>query len=537
VVTIKKWGVETALIVLLVMLAFYTWTRPLNGLPFGDVDSSVHFSSGDYMGQTNTVFVDAPRHLDFFYGADAQGRLPYPPQFATNEAIFQQLSGSRFDGVFLFIAMASFSFVFGSYLLIRRLFGFMAAFLSSLMLVFSVRHYMTYLWGQWPQAISFAFIPVILYAFFMYSSCKMSNGRKATHYLIVLGLLIAFQYTFHPQSMVIVALFLGFYTLMVYIFTRRSLLRGKEIMAVGATIIFMFLIAPYQARVTLGQLGIIDTGATSVQEGGVKLQFLGTLLEWYPSEGLCRQGCVPESYFSYKEMHNGYWTMPFLLLGLLTMVLRRKKEDLFLLAYFVPIYLTMHLGTFNITRAHRFFMLEAELFYPIIAVGFLGLFSLVKGKASVSRLKWLGLVAFAVIVLVLSTPPALNILGNAYTGIGRITPAQLAAVDWARSNLPDEADMLIIGVSAPAKGKWMSLLGHRHGIFDYNLWGVDNPDYNMTDHVMMDYSDFLAMGRQDVVQAMQQYEQQNLAGAKLLYDQNNIRIYSLENDTEITPNV
>ena len=130
------------MIFILYLTALYIWTLPIhrNMMPFGDVDSSSHFVIGDYMVSGDKSIAKIPYPIQFWYrGQNAMfpDYLWYPPQYWTNTALAQIFSGDRILGPFIIIAIFCSLIVLTSYFLIRKLFGFWAAFLSSFLLIFS----------------------------------------------------------------------------------------------------------------------------------------------------------------------------------------------------------------------------------------------------------------------------------------------------------------------------------------------------------------------------------------------------------------
>ena len=166
--SIKK--IEILSVVILYLAALYIWTLPIqkNRLPFGDVDASSHFAVGDYMVTHDKSIYKVPYYIFSRYGGQNYGYLWYPPQYWTDTGIFQIIGEERVFPTFVMIAVFSSLIIISSYLLIRKLFGFWPAILSSFLLIFSTRDFMVYLWGQWPQAVSFAITPLVLYCFYHY---------------------------------------------------------------------------------------------------------------------------------------------------------------------------------------------------------------------------------------------------------------------------------------------------------------------------------------------------------------------------------
>ena len=201
-ILLKK--IEIFFIAFLYLATLYIWTLPVhkNHLPFGDVDASSHFTIGDYMTTYDKSILEIPYPLKFRYRGQNNAfpdYLWYPPQYWTNTALAQVFSGDRILGPFIIIAIFCSLIVLTSYFLIRKLFGFWAAFLSSFLLIFSTRDYRIYLWGQWPQSLSFALTPVVLYCFYQYyKHCSQDSSKSI--YIYVMALLMSAQFLFHPQG-------------------------------------------------------------------------------------------------------------------------------------------------------------------------------------------------------------------------------------------------------------------------------------------------------------------------------------------------
>src|SRR3989338_9918967 len=142
--------VEFLAILIVYLTGLYVWTLPIqrNRLPFGDVDASSHFTIGDYMVTYDKSIAKIPYPVTFRYKGQ-NNLLPdylwYPPQYWTNTGIAQVLGGERILPPFIVVAIFSSLIVLSSYFLIRSLFGFWPAFLSSFLLMFSTRDYMIYL--------------------------------------------------------------------------------------------------------------------------------------------------------------------------------------------------------------------------------------------------------------------------------------------------------------------------------------------------------------------------------------------------------
>src|SRR3990167_8954817 len=195
---LNKNHLQTLLFIAVYLFAIYFWTQPLQErkLPYGEYDAMSHFEVADYIAYNDKSFMQLPPYIDLRYGEDNKFRphtLWYPPTFHASLAAAEVFGGDRIISTFLLNAvMASFVLI-TVYFVINSLFGFLPAILSSLLLIFSPRDFMPYLWGQWPERFAYAFIPIILYCFYRYFIGN-SKENKAPLYLyltaIFLGLTI-----------------------------------------------------------------------------------------------------------------------------------------------------------------------------------------------------------------------------------------------------------------------------------------------------------------------------------------------------------
>ena len=104
--------------------------------------------------------------------------LNNPPTYNLDFTFLQILSGDRIVSPYLLIAITSFLTAFSMYFLIRKLYGFLPATFVSLSVVFSIKDFLTYLWGQRPNLASFVFIPLLMYSFYKYIDAFYSGQNK-----------------------------------------------------------------------------------------------------------------------------------------------------------------------------------------------------------------------------------------------------------------------------------------------------------------------------------------------------------------------
>ncbi|HLC65143.1 MAG TPA: DUF6541 family protein [Candidatus Nanoarchaeia archaeon] len=512
---------EVILVALLYLFTLYLWTLPIQStpLPFGDVDSTTHFTIGDWMALNDKSMFNIPYYMTYVLGEDAQGKLVYPPQFNTAEAIAESFSFGRIIPVFIFYAVISSLFVLTSYILIRKLYGFWPAYLSSFFLIFSYRDYMTYLWGMWPQIASFVLTPVVMYSFYQF----VSKECKKPIYLYLTVILMITQFAFHPQGIVFSAGFLAIYSLLLIWKQKRFFFPLKTLAFAGILgVVLLLAFAPFQLRIFANKIGLTETGSEFHEKAP-----LSNLLKWY--ERPQRNVGVPDEYFNFKDVY-GYWVLPLLLLGVGLIIWRRNSPDTLMIAYLITMYLFIHLENIGFPRAHRFLEMEAWLFAPLIVIGLLSVPSIIP-ESYRRNAKFALIAAFSILTIFLVTVPAYSTLKNAYPGAMRTTEFHMELADWMRENLPEDANVMYVGYTAFAKKKWLRSLSHRNIIYDNPVIPQQHRAINLTDHVLIDYSEALAWtnGDEEAIKELQNWEVQNLANKTLLYEHPSklARIYSL----------
>ena len=517
--------IEIVLVTILYLATLSIWTLPIqnNKLPFGDVDASSHFTIGDYMAMNDKSIIEVPYYIFTRYGSQNNvfpGYLWYPPQYWTNLGMAQVLGGERILPPFIIIAIFSSLIILSSYFLIRNIFGFWPAFLSSFLLIFSTRDYMIYLWGQWPQSLSFAFTPLILYCFYRYH--KENQGKPI--YLYVIALLLSAQFFFHPQGMIASVGALIAYLLVLLIKNRKIPFNVKH--SVIAVVLFALVSAAF-APFNVGEF-FVELTSKQEQSATKTFQF-DKLFKWY--QGIKNDPGLPDFYFTYNESHgslqNGllsWWTLPFLLIGLFVLAYRRKEEDYLLLGWFVSYYFLTRMVVFGFgQRDIRMFAYEAHLFYPVTAIGLMSISSFFK-QESMRKYAKFGLIAlFLILAVSVNGKSAYEVLKSQQYSIGRVNPAQYEASEWIRNSLGEKADVYGIGTlgyqNFAAKIKWLGVLSQRHFV-------VNDDEVSSADYIFLDYTDALLLRNQDYIDALQNFEK-NFQNATPVYNKNNIRVYKV----------
>ncbi|MBD3164424.1 hypothetical protein GF323_04440 [Candidatus Woesearchaeota archaeon] len=512
--------IEAIIIAVIYLTCLYFWTLPIkdNPIPYGEVDAASHYALADYTYYSDRSISELPYYIDKRYGYDnkfSAHTLWYPPPFHTSLAIAAVFGGESDYSIYVANAIFCSLIVLAVYFLVRRLYNIEAALLSSFLLIFSIRDIMIYLWGQWPERMAFAYLPLIIYCFYMYCKSYLDRNEKPI-YIYLMSILLALNLFIHPMDFFHSVAALIIITLFFFIKERKLFFNARHISA--AIVLFLLIISvfPFQTMNVLVRLQTDDTS-----QGGTGR--ISRLFYWFkPQES--NKG-VPQSYFSYKSMIGPYWSIPLLLMGILFLMLRRKKKDLVILGWLVSLYIMIHLDVIGKGRVHRSLSGTAHIFYPLMALGLIYTFSLIP-KHYRKAIKPLLLLVFAVLMFFSVGLPAYNSLKDAYSGIARINPIQYGFSKWLRESTIEETDNLYhMGSISLARTRWLWMIGHRHMI-DSTRYSLD--EINST-HIIIDYSDLTMLQNKEALLQLQEFEERNLHNNTLVYSTKYIRVYELEN--------
>jgi len=536
---IKRNHIQVGIFIAVYLFAIYMWTLPFhdNRTPYGEWDAISHWELGDFIAQGDSTFVYLPSFLDYSYGGNNNYKphtLWYHPPFHTDFAIISAFSGDRMVPIFLTNAIFASAILISVFFVINRLFGFLPAILSSFMLTFSMRDILPYIWGQWPERFAYAFIPIILYCFYMYYT-TYSKEKNRPIYLYIMSLLLAINMLIHP--LVFFHTLVGLFVLGIALAIKQKKIHFN-VKHIGLSLLLflvLFAIFPYQT----GNVIVSFIGASTPEDR--KYPIVSRLLQWSLNPEDFR-GSVPPNYFSFKEMH-GAWTLPFLLAGLLVFTIRRKNRDIFLLAWLISLYLILHrdlIGKY--TFLHRSLSATAHIFVPITVIGALSIFSLIKlPKIYRSFLMYGGAILIIVLTVNYNMPSAYSTLDNAYNSpFLRLNPAQIEVSEWINDNTPENFNVSVIGTPGEIIQKvwWMASYSHRPSYYfeGFDIWSKEDKEskektarnHILNDYVVFDYTDIGLLSDRSFVERWSAFEQQNFANHTLLYNKDNIRVYKYE---------
>ncbi len=539
-------------ITLLFVAAFFLWTLPLqkNPLPFGEHDAAYIFSYGDdmsYKDKSYNIIGDTPLSTDFWYAEynpvlGPRG-MQYPPPYNLGYAFAQILGGERIIPPYLYIAVTSFAAIFSLYFLVRKLYGYEAALISSVAILFSHRTILLYLWGQRHNIASFTFIPLGVYALYKYLD-SFYKGKEDIRYLYLYVIILLCTFLTHLGASIFFVPF-TFFLILFFILKKKKLpYNKKNLLHYGIFLIICILtIVPFYH---------IYFSANAVDKPVFALKDAASFLQWHK---------IPENNYAMNPLfsqftasYSSYWVIPLLLWGVFTLLWRRNTKDITLLAVLLSLYVIFHLSALGLVkegsyRIGRVLIVESYFFYTVMAVGLVSLSSFfVRSMRTYARYGLTFL--FIVFIVMTQGSQAYASLSGAYEGISRITPQQYEFVQWAEQNIPQTSAMQLLGTLTYAKKGFMQVLSRRvtarednlltdRYIVNEGLWKEEYllPDYLRSgadfviplDYVVFDYSDLQYLQRdprfQGQIAALQQMEQSIQNRSSLIYDRNAIRVY------------
>ena len=525
--------IQTLVFIVLYLFAIYFWTQPLQrNLPYGEYDAMSHFEVGDYMAYNDKSFMQLPPYIDLRYGLDNKFKphtLWYPPTFHASLGIAEVIGGERVIPIFLLNTIMATFVIISVYFVINSLFGFLPAILSALLLVFSPRDFMPYLWGQWPERFAYAFVPIILYCFYKYFTTYSKEESKPI-YLYLTALFLGINILIHPLVLFHSVLGLVVLYIALSIKQKKFVFNWKHAIISAIIFLILFMLFPYQTFNIFPQL-------TRGSEAKSKPFDLSRLFQWSldPKD---YAGSVPPNYFSFKEMH-GLWTLPFLLLGILFLARRREERDLFLLAWLVSLYLVLHRDLIGKTAfLHRSLSASAHIFAPLSAIGAVYLASFVKLPSNFNKYLKYGIAAIYIyLTLSINIVYASKLLNKkTYDDFfGTLNKEEYEAAQWVLENVPASANVTVLGIpheepflSVTAKKiRWFAAVSQHVTRFYYLREDKEQLLKSKDWYVMLDYTMVDALNDMETFNKMQQFEKEALVNHTLAYDKNNIRVYKL----------
>lgn len=534
---IKKAHYKTVAFIAVYLFALYLWTLPFqdNNVPYGEFDAISHWELGDFIAQRDHTFIYLPPFLDFSYAGDNNFRphtLWYPPPFHTDFAIISSFAQDRMIPIYLTNAVFASAIMISVFFVMSRLFGFLPAILSSFLLTFSMRDILPYLWGQWPERFAYAFIPLALYCLYMYYTTYSRESNKPI-YLYTMAILLAVTVFIHPLVFFHLLVGLAVLGIALAIKARKIHFNAKHIGIALAIFLVFFSIFPYQS-------GNVLVSFFRSSDDVRNPDIIGRLLQWsFDPEQF--SGSVPASYFSFSEMH-GLWTLPFLLLGILVLAIRRENRDIFLLAWLASLYLILHRDLIgNLAFLHRSLSASAHIFAPITAIGILSIASFIRLPRNYNVFLKYGMALLAVaLAFIYNFPGTYSILDNAYDSpFIRINQAEVEVSEWLKANIGENDNVSIIGPPAEIMQKvwWMASYSHRtsHFFEGFLTWSTyeENREQTIVNHIMndyvvFDYSDIARLSDSSYAERWLEFERSNFGNHTLLYNKDNIRVYRYE---------
>ena len=399
------------------------------------------------------------------------------------------------------------------YFVIRRLFGMLTGFCTAFIALFSYRDILLMLWGHWPERIAFYLLPVALYLFYQYTE-KFLHGdaqlSKKNIYLYLLSAVLALTLFFHPIGFFHSIAALIAYAILLLINIRRLPFSILDVGRAGILFIILIALFPYQTGNVFFRAK--DEGSA------VGVGQWDRLFSWYKQPDTYVG--FPDWYFDYSQTSGGYWTIPFIILGIAYCLLKRENKHLMMIGWLVGLYALLHLEIIGKGRGFRSLSASWHLFAPLAALGMLSIpsyFKIAEKKKQISR--GILVVIFCIAVLSFNYAPAVKLLTDSYPPPVRLTDDQIAMADWISENTPEDAGIATVGMLTQAKSRWLWMVAKRVTVWPGKpVEGID-PYY-----VLFDYSDAVLQG-QSVVDQVRQAEEQVKTQGQLVFTQNNLKLY------------
>ena len=529
---LNKNHIQTLIFLSLYLFAIYFWTQPLQArkLPYGEYDAMSHFEVGDYMAYNDKSFMKLPPYIDLRYGTDNKFRphtLWYPPPFHASLGVAEVFGGDRVVSIFLLNTLMASFIIIAVYFVINSLFGFLPAILSALLLVFSPRDFMPFLWGQWPERFAYAFVPIILYCFYKYFVSYSKENSKPL-YIYLAALFLGIDMLLHPLVFFHSAVGLIVLYAFLAIKQKKIVFNWRHVIVSALIFLSLFLLFPYQT------FNIFPQFTRGNSEEAKTFDF-SRLSQWSlnPKD---YTGSVPAGYFSFREM-NGLWTLPFLLLGILFLALRREERDIFMLAWLVSLYFVLHRDIIGkASFLHRSLSASAHIFAPLAAIGAVYLASSFKLPSNLSKYLKYGIAAvFVVLAFSVNMAYASKILNkDTYNDFfATLNNEEYQAAQWALGNVPASANITVLGIphqepyqSATSKKiRWFAAVSQHVTRFYHLREDKEQLLKSKEWYVMLDYTMLGPLNDRQTFDEMQQFEKTKLISHTLVYDNKGIRVY------------
>ena len=525
------------------MFGVYFWSLPYHErrLPYGEYDAMSHFEVADYMAYNDKSFMRLPPYIDLRYGTDNKfmpHTLWYPPTFHASLGVMEVLGGDRVVSVFLLNTVMSMFIVVSVYFAVNSLFGFLPAILSSILIIFSPRDFWPYLWGQWPERFAYAFVPIILYCFYKYFTTYTKQDNRPI-YLYLTAVFLGINILVHPLAFFHSVAGLAVLYLVLSVKQKKIVFNWKHVVFSAMIFLALFSIFPYQTFNIFPQFARGHAASPKTHNFD-----LSRLFQW-SLDPRDFAGSVPPSYFSFSEMH-GLWTLPFLLLGIVILLLKRKESDLFFLAWLISLYLVLHRDLIGkSTFIHRSLSASAHIFAPLAAIGAVYIASTIKLPSNLGKFaKYAIASVFVIMAFSINHAYASKIINkdtyNPNTASGFFTALNMQefeAAKWALENVPASANITVLGIpykdnfldATSKKIRWFAAISEHVTRFYYLREDKGEILKSREWYIMLDYTMLGPLNDKKTFNEMQEFENKNLTGRELIYDKDGIRVYGIGN--------
>lgn len=437
----NRWGgVVYLLLAMVFLMGFYLRLEPFlfaPDLPYGFGDAALHYQIGKLIYDGHSL---QNVHNILLYSV-FKNEVYYPPLTHYLPAYLGRLVGNFQHTLYVTNAFFLSLSILTIYLLVREFFGDYPALVSSLFIALSTRDIEALYWGTWMITYALPFLPLTLYF-----AVKSSRGEMN---IILCGLSAGVSFLAYPQIAVY-----SFAVGMAYmLYMSRE--KNKALIKPFIYSVVFFILVSSPVLMSFDKLFLIANIDNKLTDSTLT----DILLSWYPLDP--GYSNYPPEWYDPLKVYN-YFGLLLSLMGLIILVVKRKNKLAqnvlaMVLFLFISLYLFSHVHQIIMwvsNRPLKYMAVEAYILAVLVAVPFYSKLNLPKHILAFAAVLFVGYVIIQSQLLFGS--------GIRMFPVGeRITPGQLEALEWIRSNTGETSSIIYQGYASMAHWGWGSVISER----------------------------------------------------------------------------